>query len=71
VRQGELLRQLHGGDVLQDAEVRARVAHRLRNAPGGRTGHRPLYRRVLQPRQAPLRPRLHKPEPVRKIGGRL
>ena|SRR5439155_26548824 len=36
-----------------------------------RPGHWPLYRRVLQSRPAPFRPRLHKPGSLRKNGRRL
>ena len=71
VRQGKLLRQRHGGNVLQDPEIRARLADRLLHPPRSRPGHWPLYRRVLQSRPAPFRPRLHKPGSVRKNGRQM
>ena len=71
VRQGKLLRKRHGGDVLQDPEIRARLADRLLHPPRSRPGHWPLHRRVLQSRQAPFRPRLHKPGSIRKISRRI
>src|SRR4051812_49553743 len=66
VRQGELLRQRHGGDVLQDPEIRARLADRLLHPPRSGPGPWPLHRGVLQSRPAPFRPRLHQPGSVRK-----
>ena len=52
VRQGKLLRQRHGGNVLQDPEIRARLADRLLHPPRSRPGHWPLYIDVLQSRPA-------------------
>src|SRR5215208_5039817 len=71
VRHGELLRQRHGGDVLQDPEIRARLADCLLHPSRSRPGHWPLHRLVLQSRPAPFRPRLHKPGSVRKNRRRL
>src|SRR6202030_1154486 len=52
-------------------EIRARLADHLQHRPRSRPGHWPLYRRVLQSRPAPFRPRLHKPGSVRKNGRQL
>src|SRR5258707_5402395 len=49
-RQGELLRQRHGRDVLQDPEIRGRLADHLLHSPTSRPGHWPLHRRVLRSR---------------------
>src|SRR4051812_9212601 len=65
---GQLFRQCHGGDVLQDVEIRARLAHRLPDQGRGCTRHRRLHRGILQPRPAPLRARLPQPGAVRKAG---
>ncbi len=50
----KLLRRCHGRDVLQDHRIRTRQADGLLQPRPGRNGHCPLYRRILQPRQAPL-----------------
>lgn len=46
-RQGELLRQLDGRDVLQDHQVGADLAGRLADPPASRKRHRQIHRRVL------------------------
>jgi len=69
--QGQLLRQRHGRDVLQDLEIRACLADRLLDPQRSRACHCPLLRRVLQTRQATLSARLPQPNPVRKTGVRL
>ena len=66
VRQGELLRQLHGRDVLQDAEERAGLAHRVPDPGRGARRPGPLHRRLLQSGPAPLGAGLRQPRPVRK-----
>jgi putative transposase len=43
VGNGKLLRQRDGGDVLQDAEIRACVADRLLHPPTSDPGHWPLH----------------------------
>lgn len=46
-RARELLRQLDGGDVLQDHQVRADMAGCMAIPPAGRKRHRQTHRRVL------------------------
>ena len=43
VRQGKLLRQRDGRNVLQDPQIRAGVADHLLHPPGSQPGHRPLH----------------------------
>ena len=53
-RKGELLRQRHGGNLLQDHQVGAHMAGRMADLQAGRKRHRKIRRRVLQSRQAAL-----------------
>ena len=67
-RQGKLLRQRHGRDVLQDPQGRTRLAHHLPEPDRSRERNRRLHRRLLQSRPPPFGARLHQPASVRRAG---